>query len=68
MTYTYASTSSKNKYAGGVDIPPEDTYGEVPTPVDPFEKAKVTKAYVPATRIDADSARPLGLDFDAPLN
>jgi hypothetical protein len=69
MEYRYASKKSKNSYAGGEDY--SDVLGspeEIPTPLDPFEKAQKTKSYVPPTRLEPQAQRPFGAVLDAPLN
>lgn len=70
MTYRYASNSSRNKYASNVDLPAEGSseYGEIPKPLDPFEKSGQVKPYIPATNVDAGNAKPLGANLDSPLN
>lgn len=63
-----SGNGSSNYAADGSTIPSEGFYGETEdiAPFDPMNN--VTKPYVPATEMDADSPMPFGKVLDAPLN
>ena len=65
--YKVAGSGSSN-FADGSQIPTDGYYGDDDDikPFDPMNN--VTKAYVPATEMDADSPLPFGKILDAPLN
>lgn len=64
-SYDYGSKKKSNDFSN-ID-PPID--GDMPVPVDPFEKSGSTppKPFVPATQMDENSLRPFGGVLDAPL-
>ena len=63
-----SGNGSENYAADGSTIPTEGFYG-ADDDIAPFDPTNnVTKPYVPATDMDADSPLPFGKVLDAPLN
>lgn len=65
--YKYGSSSSKTQMSGNPEIDYPLDENDIPVPVDPFERSRVAKPYIPPTSFDESSSSPFGSALDAPL-
>lgn len=68
--YKYATqTTSTRVMSPGIGGPLDEDLEveDIPTPIDPFQRSRETKPYIPPTHVNENSRLPFGAALDEPL-
>lgn len=68
--YKYATqTKSTKVMSPGIGGPLDEDLEveDIPTPIDPFQRSRETKPYIPPTHVNENSRLPFGAALDEPL-
>jgi hypothetical protein len=68
--YKYAApTTGRTAASPGISGPLDEDLEieDIPTPIDPFQRSRETKPYIPPTQVNENSRLPFGAALDEPL-